>query len=580
MQAKQGSVQLGGQKVVTQGISSTTSVQTSYPGATVTVFNRGTTTLASIFSDNIGTALSNPFTSSAINGDFIFYAANGRYDVQLSGAGMPATETIPDILLNDPSGNTAITGNLTVSGTFVVAGVSSFADGTAAASSIAFINNANRGIYNDTANSGVGIAVGGTEIVAVLAGGVAVSGNVQVPSNKVIGFTSGSFTAPIDTALSRISSQNIAVGNGTPGDFSANLKVNNLITTAGMQQGVAANGLSITDFAGVSHFFISATAPYINTFISGNGSGVVFLGSGNKTSVDDVTGIISMSGSTSGTTQIKPSAIASGTLTLPAATDTLVGKATTDTLTNKTLTTPIISSISNTGVLTLPTSTDTLVGRATTDTLTNKTVGAGGLAGLTPKQTNFLVNGTFTIPAGVTAVKVTVVGGGGAGGGSTATNNGGGGGSGAVAVKWLSSLTPGLTIAVTVGAGGVGVSAAGGNNGASSIIASGTQAITTVTAFGGFGGASTGAPSAGGGAGTQATNGDINSGGNGGTSAYASTIGGTGGAGPFGGAGQSASASAGNAASGPGAGGGGAGAAGNAAGGNGAAGIVLFEYVI
>lgn len=46
------------------------------------------------------------------------------------------------------------------------------------------------------------------------------------------------------------------------------------------------------------------------------------------------------------------------------------------TLTNKTLTTPIIATISNTGTLTLPTSTDTLVGRATTDTLTNKTIDA------------------------------------------------------------------------------------------------------------------------------------------------------------------------------------------------------------
>jgi hypothetical protein len=47
-------------------------------------------------------------------------------------------------------------------------------------------------------------------------------------------------------------------------------------------------------------------------------------------------------------------------------------------LTNKTLTAPVISSISNTGTLTLPTSTDTLVGRATTDTLTNKTIDANG----------------------------------------------------------------------------------------------------------------------------------------------------------------------------------------------------------
>lgn len=44
-----------------------------------------------------------------------------------------------------------------------------------------------------------------------------------------------------------------------------------------------------------------------------------------------------ISGSVSGTTILQGASAASGTLTLPAATDTLVGKATTDTLTNKTL---------------------------------------------------------------------------------------------------------------------------------------------------------------------------------------------------------------------------------------------------
>jgi hypothetical protein len=58
------------------------------------------------------------------------------------------------------------------------------------------------------------------------------------------------------------------------------------------------------------------------------------------------------SGSTSGTTTVQATAVAgSTTLTLPAATDTLVGKTTTDILTNKTLTSPTI----NTGTLATPT---------------------------------------------------------------------------------------------------------------------------------------------------------------------------------------------------------------------------------
>jgi hypothetical protein len=61
--------------------------------------------------------------------------------------------------------------------------------------------------------------------------------------------------------------------------------------------------------------------------------------------------------------------------TLTVAIDSTVATLTgTQTLTNKTLTTPVISTISNTGTVTLPTATDTLVARATTDTLTNKTI--------------------------------------------------------------------------------------------------------------------------------------------------------------------------------------------------------------
>src|SRR6056300_1104072 len=59
------------------------------------------------------------------------------------------------------------------------------------------------------------------------------------------------------------------------------------------------------------------------------------------------------------------------TLNIDSTVATLTGS---QTLTNKTLTSPVISTISNTGTLTLPTSTDTLVGRDTTDTLTNKVI--------------------------------------------------------------------------------------------------------------------------------------------------------------------------------------------------------------
>jgi hypothetical protein len=102
-----------------------------------------------------------------------------------------------------------------------------------------------------------------------------------------------------------------------------------------------------------------------------------------------------------GTMTVSGSATVSGTLVIPSATTpaqtaegsvvwdsnddlltigtgagrkTVVDTDSTQTLTNKTLTAPVISTISNTGTVTLPTATDTLVGRNTTDTLTNKTL--------------------------------------------------------------------------------------------------------------------------------------------------------------------------------------------------------------
>lgn len=108
-------------------------------------------------------------------------------------------------------------------------------------------------------------------------------------------------------------------------------------------------------------------------------------------------------------------------------------------------------------------------------------------------KTVFTTSGTFTIPSGVTAVKATVVGGGGGGAGGYGGPlyvAGGGGGSGAAALKWLTGLTPGYTIAVVVGTAGGGSAGNSGNGGSgtASSISSGTQSISTVTAAGGLGG--------------------------------------------------------------------------------------------
>jgi hypothetical protein len=210
----------------------------------------------------------------------------------------------------------------------------------------------------------------------------------------------------------------------------------------------------------------------------------------------------------------------------------------------------------------------------------------------------FTANGTFTIPTGVTAIKVTVIGGGGGGNASWGLSNspeinGPGGGGGGTAISYLTGLTSGNTLAVTIGAAGTGRTSYGGSgpggNGGDTTVASGTQTITTITGGGGKGGntigggANAGIPGIGGAGGT-ATNGTINiTGGGGGiglSTGGGPVTGGQGGSTTLAGNVQSPiGASTGSTGTVYGGGGGGGSSSGsNSNGGNGAAGVVIFEW--
>src|SRR5947208_6850323 len=103
-QRAQGYCSQGGQAITVAGLAATQSVQGSFPGCTVQVYLAGTLTPpGNIYADNAGTIKSNPFTADLVTGAWSFYADNGRYDVQMSGAGLPSNFVYADIQLLDPA---------------------------------------------------------------------------------------------------------------------------------------------------------------------------------------------------------------------------------------------------------------------------------------------------------------------------------------------------------------------------------------------------------------------------------------------------------------------------------------------
>ena len=85
-----------------QGFSRLNNSGNPAPSATLTVYAKGTNALSLLYAANdAAQPKANPFTAGT-DGYGFFYAANGRYDIQVSGGGITTPYTLGDVVLYDP----------------------------------------------------------------------------------------------------------------------------------------------------------------------------------------------------------------------------------------------------------------------------------------------------------------------------------------------------------------------------------------------------------------------------------------------------------------------------------------------
>lgn len=195
-------------------------------------------------------------------------------------------------------------------------------------------------------------------------GSTSVTGSGSLVLANSPALTSPSFSTIVNTGtLTLPTSTDTLVGRATTDTLT-----NKTFDTAGAGNVLKINGNQITSFVGSGANVVLSTNPTItNLYTTGTG--------------------MNFGGSSSGNTNVVAAATASGTLTLPSATDTLVGRNTTDTLTNKTLTSPTI----NTPTITTP----TITGHVTVEGVTS--TGATGTGNLVFSNAPTLVTPTLGV---------------------------------------------------------------------------------------------------------------------------------------------------------------------------------------
>ena len=199
-------------------------------------------------------------------------------------------------------------------------------------------------VVGDTNISGI-VSIGGNAIIGgnlTLTSGTIEASSYTLNGNPLVDATIQYWTfATSDVDIYRLQG-NVAIGTSS---FTEKLTVNGNVS-AGQFISTVTSGtaplvvLSDTQVTNLNASFLRGKVPPTGTIVGTTDTQTLT----NKTLTSPIinggtfsSSGITFNGATSGTTILQASAVASGTLTLPAATTTLVGRNTTDTLTNKTI---------------------------------------------------------------------------------------------------------------------------------------------------------------------------------------------------------------------------------------------------